>query len=117
MKKQRGVTLSGMVMVSVVVVLLLLLALKIVPVYVEYYAIEKHFKSMAADPKMRTLNRGVVQTSWASRAAVDDLKSMNPDLIEVTKEGDTVVVQAEYSVKVPLFRNVAACFDFHPTSK
>ena len=117
MKRQRGMTLTGMILGSVVVISLLLLGFKIVPVYVEYYAIEKQLKAMAQDPKLRNPTRGQLASAWAARASVDDLRSIQPEQIEVTREGDQVVFSGEYSVKVPLFRNVAACFDFKPTSK
>lgn len=117
MKRQRGITLTGMILTSIVVILILLFAFKIIPVYVEYFAIEKQFKNMAADARLRGANRGTIANVWAARAAVDDLRSMNPELIEVTRDGENLIVSAEYSVKVPLFRNVAACFDFKPTSK
>jgi hypothetical protein len=117
MRRQRGITLTGMILASIVVLLLMLLAFKIVPVYVEYFAIEKQFKAMAADPKLRNPTRGAIQGAWAARSAVDDLRSLDPDLIEVTREANGIVLEAQYSVKVPLFRNVAACFDFHPSSR
>lgn len=117
MNAQKGVTLTGMLIVSVLVILLLLVGFKVLPVYLEYFAIEKHFKAMAVDPKLRGANRNTIGASWAARSAVDDLRSMDPELIEVQKEGDGLVVSAQYSVKVPLFRNVAACFDFKPTSR
>jgi hypothetical protein len=117
MKRQKGLTLTGMIVTSIVVILLLLLAFKVIPVYVEYFAIEKQFKAMAADARLRGASRGTIATVWAARSAVDDLRSVSADLIEVTREGENLVVSAEYSVKVPLFRNVAACFDFKPTSK
>ena len=117
MDGQKGLTLTGMLVVSVVGILVLLLGFKILPVYLEYFAIEKHFKAMAADQRLRGANRRAIEAAWSARASVDDLRSMDPQLIEVTKQGDEVIVSAEYSVKVPLFRNVAACFDFKPTSK
>ena len=116
MNRQKGVTLTGMIMVSIVVIVLLLTAFKIVPVYVEYFAIKKQFRAMADDPKLRSADRRTIANSWAARAAVDDLRSMNADYIEVTKEGEGIVVSGEYSVKVPLFRDVSACFDFKPSS-
>jgi len=117
MKRQRGITITGMILTSIVVILLLLATFKIMPVYVEYFAIEKQFKAMSLDPKLRGATRNTIGNVWAARAAVDDLRSMNPELIEVTRDGENLIVSAEYSVKVPLFRNVAACFDFKPTSK
>ncbi len=117
MKRQKGLTLTGMVLVSILVVLVLLTGFKILPVYLEYFAIERQFKAMSVDPKLRGATRHQIGVAWAARSAVDDLRSMTPDLIEVTREGDEIVIRGEYSVKVPLFRNVAACFDFAPSSK
>src|SRR5688572_23884492 len=117
MRRQRGLTLTGMILTSILVVLLLLLAFKIVPVYVEYYAIEKQLKAMSMDPKLRNPSRQAIEGAWASRAAVDDLTSMTGDQIEISREGNEVVLSGAYSVKVPLFKNLAACFDFTPSSK
>jgi Tfp pilus assembly major pilin PilA len=117
MKRQRGVTLTGMIFVAIILVVLLLLGFKIVPVYLEYFAIERQFKAMAMDPKLRGASRSQIANAWAARAAVDNLQAVDPNYIEVTKEADGMVVSAEYSVKVPLFKNVSACFDFKPSSK
>ena len=117
MKRQKGVTLTGMIVVSIIIIIGLLAAFKIVPVYVEYFAIKKQFRAMADDPKLRNADRRTIANSWAARSAVDDLRSMNPDYIEITKEGEGIIVSGEYAVKVPLFRDVSACFDFKPSSK
>lgn len=117
MRRQKGMTLTGMILVSVVLILVLLLGFKIVPVYVEFFAIEKQFKAMSMDPKLRNPTRGQIAGAWAARSAVDDLRSIQPDQIEATREGDQTIYTGEYSVKVPLFKNVAACFDFKPSSR
>ena len=117
MRRQKGITLTGMILVSIVVVVVLLMGFKIVPVYVEYFAIEKQFKAMSMDPKLRNPSRGQIAAAWAARSQVDDLRSITPDQIEATREGDETVYTGEYSVKVPLLKNIAACFDFKPSSK
>lgn len=117
MRRQKGITLTGMILVLIVVVLVLLMGFKIVPVYVEYFAIEKQFKAMSVDPKLRNPTRGQIASAWAARSQVDNLSSISPDQIESTREGDETVYTGEYSVKVPLFKNIAACFDFKPSSR
>ena len=117
MKRQKGLTLTGMILFGILIMVLLLLAFKIVPVYVEYFAIQKQFKAMSLDPKLRGATRNQIANTWAARSAVDDLRSMDPDFIEITKDGEELIVSGEYAVKVPLFRNVAACFDFKPSSR
>ena len=116
MRKQRGVTLTGMIMVSFVLVIALLLAFKIVPVYLDYAKINKQFKAMSEDPQIRaapTLSN--IKSAWFRQNAVDDIK-FDAETIQVRKEGGSIVIEAEYSVKVPLFKNMAACFDFHASS-
>ena len=117
MKRQKGLTLTGMILVSIVLIVVLLTAFKIVPVYTEYYTVEKHLKTMALDPKLRTATRRDIATAWAARASVDNLTSVQPEEIEVERRGDGIVLTTEYAVKVPLFRNVAACFDFKASSE
>ena len=117
MRKQKGVSLSGLLMASVFIIVLVLLALKIVPVLLEYNAIQRSFRGMAQDPALRGASKEQVRRSFVSRAMVDDIKAVSADQVEITREGNELIVSAEYAVKVPLFRNVSACFDFHPSSK
>ena len=117
MKKQKGVSITGLLLTSVVVVLVLILSFKIVPVYMEYQTIQRLFRSMAEDPTLRNAQRPELNRAWAARTAIDNVRSLAGEDIVYTKSQDGLLVEADYSVKVPLFRNVSACFDFHPTSK
>ena len=117
MNNQRGLTLTGMIAACFVVVLLAIVGFKVVPVYLEYRTIQRHFKSMAEDPALLKASRRDLETAWAARTAVDNVKSLSPDAIEYTKDAGGLTVSADYAVKVPLFRNVSLYFDFHPTSQ
>jgi hypothetical protein len=117
MERQKGLTLTGMIVTSTILVILLLFAFKIVPVYIEYFAIKNQMKALALDPKMRGASRGAINNAWAARAAIDELHAISPDAVEVEKDGDGLLVSGQYSKKVPLFKNVSACFDFSPSSK
>jgi hypothetical protein len=115
--KQKGLSVSGLIFVSIVLVLVLIMGFKVVPVYMEYSTIQRMFRSMAEDPTLKSARRGEMDRAWAARATVDDVRSLSGDAIEYEKGPDGWQISANYSVKVPLFRNVAACFDFHPSSK
>ena len=117
MNKQRGLTLTGMILACVLVVLLIILGLKVVPVYLEYQTIQRHFRTMAADQALRKASRRELESAWAARTAVDNVKSLPPESIEYTRDGNGITISATYSVKVPLFRNVSLFFDFNPTSQ
>jgi hypothetical protein len=117
MKKQKGVSLTGLLFASVILVTILLLGFKIGPVLLEYSKIQRQFRSIAEDPAMRGASRDQIRRAFISRAIVDDIKSLSADQVDITRDGNETIISADYDVKVPLFRNVSACFDFHPTSK
>ena len=117
MRRQRGVSLTGLILVSAVLIVVLLLAFKVFPVYLDYQKVQGRFKTMAEDSKIRSVPTiGNVKATYYTQNAVDEVKSFDPETIQVRKEGGGIVISAEYQVKVPLFRNVAACFDFAPSS-
>ena len=118
MRKQKGLTLTGMILMSIAVVLVLILGFKVIPVYLEYQTVQRLFKSMSEDPALRKGTRGDFDRAWYARTSVDNVKSLPAENIEYTKESDgTLTVTAEYEVKVPLFRSVGLYIDFHPSSK
>lgn len=116
MQKQRGVSLSGLLIVSFVLIMVLLLGFKLFKPYVEYFSLQKIFKTMATKPEVRTGTRRDAMAVWAGYAQIEGITAINGDDIEITKEGNGVVVSASYQAKVPLFKNYALLIDFNPTS-
>ena len=114
---QRGVTLTSLIVVSVLIIIVLLIGMKVVPVYVEYFTIEKNFRAMAQDPSLATARRPELLRAWSSRAIVDNINAVEGSDITFAREGDRLVVSAEYSVKVPIYGHVNFCFDFQPSSR
>lgn len=116
MRKQNGVTLTGFIVVAIIVVIALLFAFKVGPAYYEYYTIQKQFKVIANDPNVRTGSRREIEGAFVSRGTIENIRSIGPGDIQITKDGSSLVLSAEYSVKVPLFGNLSACMDFNPSS-
>jgi hypothetical protein len=116
MKNQKGVTISGMLMVCMVLVLVLILAFKLVPFYLEYNTIKKNFQGMAADPALQKATLNEMRRSWDARTSIDNVKSISPQDIDYSRDATGWTISADYSVKVPLLHSVNLCLDFHPTS-
>ncbi len=96
MEKQQGVTLVGMVMACIVIVIVGIGGLKIAPAYIEYFKVKK----------------AVVRTAFDRRAAVDDIDVITARDLEITKEGNDVVISFAYQRKIPLFSNISLLIDF-----
>ena len=117
MHRQKGVTLSGFILWAVLFIFIALLGFKIGPPYVEFFTIKKQLQAIAADPAMRTGNRREIEDAFMKRGMIEDMTSVTPKDLVIAKEGDGVVISAEYTVCRPVVYNLRACMDFAPTSK
>jgi Iap family predicted aminopeptidase len=116
MRRQKGVTLSGLLLWSVVLVFAALLAFKIGPPYIEYLSIQAQLKAIANDAEGRSGVRRVVEDLFNRRSAIENISAVRAQDILISKEGDRVVLSFEYAVCVPIVFNIRACMDYNPTS-
>jgi hypothetical protein len=115
MKKQRGVSLSGLLIICVVLIGIALLGFKLFPPYTEYLSIKKVINEIARNSEIRTPRD--VNEAFERRSAIDNFTSVRGTDLEITKQGDRTVISAAWSVKVPLFYNISACIDFDVRSQ
>ena len=116
MKRQRGVTFVGMIFIAALIILGAIIALKLVPAYIEYATVVQHLREIARSPDARGGSPREIQMLFGKRAQIDDIKAITANDIEVTREGDSVVLRASYQTKVKLFGNLSACIDFEASS-
>jgi hypothetical protein len=117
LKKQRGATFLGMVIVAGAIIFLAMIAMKMAPAYIEFMSVKKVLKAMGNDPALNSMSTKEVRQSFEKRQSIDDIKSVTKDDIVVNKnESGTNVVTADYQVKTPLFANVTVLLDFHASS-
>jgi hypothetical protein len=116
MKKQRGVSLSGLLMVSVVLIFILLLGFKLFKPYTEFFALQKVFRTLVVKPEIRTGTRREAMAAWAPYAQIEGVSAISGDDIEITKDGNSVTISAAYQAKVPLFKNFTLLIDFNPSA-
>jgi hypothetical protein len=116
MHGQRGLTLSGFLMWAVLFIIVSLIAFKVGPPYFEFLTIQAQLKAIANDPEGRNGVRRVVEDLYERRSAIESMSSVKPKDLQITKDGDRVVISAEYTVCVPFILNVRVCMDYAPTS-
>lgn len=114
MKNQRGLTLMGMIVACIVIVIVAIGGLKIAPAYIEYFKVKKAIVAIAQANPGATV--GDVRYAFQLRAAIDDIDVIGPKDLEITKEGNEVVVSTTYSKRIPLFANVNVVIDFSASS-
>jgi uncharacterized protein DUF4845 len=115
MRKQRGLSLTNLIVGLAVIGFIAVMGAKLFPAYVEYYTVKKIFASMEQAGDLKGSVRDI-RKSYETRNAIEDVKSVHGEDLEVTKEGGEAVVSATWSVKIPLVSNISACLDFYVTS-
>ncbi|MCK9389401.1 MAG: DUF4845 domain-containing protein [Sulfuritalea sp.] len=116
MKLQRGLSLNALMMGGAVLALLALLAMKALPPWIEYGNAVKAIKGTAGDSSLKSASVAQVRAAFGRRADMDDVKSVAPADLDITKEGGELVISFAYTSKVPLFANVSLVFDFEGSS-
>jgi len=110
---QRGLSLIGVLFIGVIVVMLLLLGAKLVPAIVEYIAIERAVQKI----KNEANTVGEIRSAFERHATIDDIKSISSKDLDITKEGDRIVISYAYTYSIPVMDNVRIVIDFSGTTR
>lgn len=112
MKFQRGITLNGMLVGGAIVALLALVVMKTLPEWIEYGKIVKAVKAVSSDSSLKDASVAQVREAYRKKAELDDIKSLPPEDLEITKDEGRLTISFAYEKKVRLFHNVSLIFDF-----
>jgi Domain of unknown function (DUF4845) len=111
---QRGVTLMGLMILLFILIFVALLGFKLIPAYIDFYTAKKAI-SIVAREKLGT-NAAEIRRSFELRSAIDDIK-VRPSDLDITKDGNELVIGFAYRKEVPLFANVGIYIDFAASTK
>ena len=102
LKAQRGVSLTGLIVVLGLIIAMAMLALKVVPFLLEYNAA----KAAIASAKSGGGTPAEIRSAFNSSADVNDIDSVTATDLIITKVGDKNEVAFDYDVKIALFTDV-----------
>jgi len=87
-----------------------LLAMRLVPAYMEYGTAKSAIEAIARERVAGTPIE--VRRAFDSRAAIDDITVVKAADLDITKQGNEMVIGFAYRKEVPLFANVGVYMDF-----
>lgn len=111
---QRGVTLMGLIVGLFVVIVLALFAMKLIPPYIEYFTAKGAIEAIARERQAST--PAEVRRAFENRSAIDDINAVRATDLEISREGNDIVIGFAYRKEVPLFANVGVYIDFAASS-
>jgi hypothetical protein len=108
--KQRGVTITALIIALVVVIFVALLGFKVIPSFLEYRSMKTAISAIAREKQSSTVAE--IRRAFEARQAIDDFQSVKASDLDITKQGNQVVIGFTYRKEVPLFANVGLFIDF-----
>ncbi len=114
MRYQRGVSLSGLLVWGAVISAVALLGIRVAPEVIDYYKIKKIVASTAANSSGKTVPE--IRAIFGKYADVDHIETITAADLDISKEGNQVVIAFEYEKRIPLFLNVSLLIDFQGSS-
>ena len=108
---------AGVLGLLIAIVFVAIIGMKMVPAYIEYFTIKKAVTSITQSGELRSATVADVRKAYDRRANVDDITAVRPADLEITKDGNEVVIAFAYEKKIPLFYNVSVVIDFAASTK
>ena len=111
-KSQRGITVLGWLVLLIPVAIMGYAAIRVAPIYLNYFRVVKALEQTAAESKGEAVNPVQVHASLERRFNVEYVDTPDAKDVDVHREGDQWVANAKYEEVAPLFGNLSLLMQF-----
>lgn len=112
---QRGITALGGLFIAIFVGLVLYGGIRLLPAFLEYQKVSAAMKGLEEDLADGGATETKIRVILGRRFDIDSIDSLdarNPRDIVITRDGQNLVVSAEYSAVEPFIGNISFLVDF-----
>ncbi|KGM06018.1 hypothetical protein LP43_2333 [Methylophaga thiooxydans] len=116
MQKQRGMTLIGWVIVLALIGFFATIAIRLVPMYQEYYGVLQIMNDMKIELRNNKLTKNEAQTLLMRRFNIGYIESVKKENIEISRGKNTSYVTKiviDYEVRKPFMAHIDLIGHFH----
>ena len=115
MTKQRGMTLTSFLAVLIVLGFILYIAMKLFPMYQEYYAVRSAMKSLATEPGVSQMQPANIQSLFFKRLYINYSDNVKPSNVKFDRVNNGWNLRVNYEVRRPLVGNIDVVGKFDAT--
>jgi len=114
-RRQRGITLLGLLVWAIIIGFIALLAMRVLPTMNEYFTIQKAVNKIASEgfttvPEIRAAFEKQKEIEYS-------IQSISAKDLDITKENDKVVIRFAYDKEVEIMSPVYLLIKYQGTSK
>ena len=112
--QQRGVTIMGLLIMLVLFIVVALFAMKVLPSFMEFRTAKAAIEAVA---RQGVTSAGDARRAFDNRATIDNIVSVRQQDLEITREGNSLVIGFAYRKEIPLFSGVGLYIDYAASSR
>lgn len=113
--RQRGVSLSGLLVWSAILILVAIGGMKVIPAYVQDAEIKSILSTIVNDSEMQGAQSKDIRESFSKRAMMNNINVVTANDIEIVKDARGLSLSISYQVKIPLVGNASLLLEFNPS--
>ncbi len=114
--RQRGVSLSGLLIWVMLLIFAGIGAMKLIPAYIQNAEIKGILHTIAHDPEMLSAPASTIRESFGKRAMMNNISVVTAENIDIVKNSGGLSLSINYSMKIPLAGNASLLIEFNPSS-
>jgi hypothetical protein len=112
LKPQQGMTLISWLIVISIALFFTLIGMKMVPTYLENYAIRQVLENMTTDRSVRDMGRRDLKITALKRFRINGVYDFRKDDVKVVKDKGGYRISVDYEVRKPVVGNVFIVMTF-----
>jgi hypothetical protein len=106
-QSQRGLSIVGLILILFVLVVIGVFSMKLIPSYLEFRAAKRAIDAIAAQ---NPGSPAEVRKSFERQSEIDDITSVKENDLEITKDGNQVVIGFAYRKEIPMWGDAVGVY-------
>ncbi|MFQ6021129.1 MAG: DUF4845 domain-containing protein [Acidiferrobacterales bacterium] len=111
--REHGVTMWGVLVISLLVVFFALLLFKLIPAYLDDLKIKGALDSVERQAENSGMTNPAIREALRKRFDIDDITHVALQDIVIERRGKLKIIKIEYEVQIPLVLNISALLEFN----
>jgi hypothetical protein len=114
--RQSGLTIVGFVFVAIVVLSIAMIGFRVLPSYIEYFSVEKTLRQTLTGARDNA-TIAELRKDFDLKASADYIDSVRGRDLELSKEGNELVLTAAWNTQLHLVGNVSILLEFEASAR
>jgi hypothetical protein len=114
--RQSGLTIVGFVFVAIVVLSIAMIGFRVMPSYIEYFSVEKTLRQTLTGARDNA-TIAELRKDFDLKASADYIDSVRGRDLELSKEGNELVLTAAWNTQLHLVGNVSILLEFEASAR